>query len=276
MNAHIKRFNIEEWGRLFGTVFFSFVVGSVSLKAQTFSIYYIKGLSEQYEFIKPNDPYHGQVFTPIVKTGLGLQVQKERLIYEVAFVQNSIGVPSRLRYLNLTSTRREHWTIPENIMNSVNLGFGRKVVSTKHLSIDLISGLNLGYFNRDIRAFKNPQSPPPQRSESTFRYYDPADSSLVCSGFARGYFTSKANFSIPFKCAFNLNIWRLGVAIIPFFELGLNNYYKMTHSYYLPTRKHNGYMVTKLNGTNYGLNFRITYKLFELEVLKPKIKNLLN
>lgn len=271
MNALIKK-----WYRLISTTTFILIIGQITLKAQTFSIYYTKGLSEQFEFITPNDPYHGQVLTLIVKTGVGLQMQKERLIYEVAFIQNSIGVPSRLRYLNLASTKREHWTSPENIMNSANLHIGKRIVSKKHFTIDVFSGLNLGYFNKDIRAFKNPQSPPPQRIESRHNYYNTTDSSLVYSGFARGYFTSKANFSIPLKCALNLSVWRLGVSIIPFFELGLNNYYKMTQSYYIPEIDYRGYAVTKLNGTNYGINFRVTYKLFDLEVLKPKIKSLLN
>ena len=50
----------------------------------------------------------------------------------------------------------------------------------------------------------------------------------------------------------------------------------MTQSYYIPEIDYKGYAVTKLNGTNYGINFRVTYKLFDLEVLKPKIKSLLN
>ena len=271
MNALIKK-----WYRLISTMTFILIIGQITLKAQTFSIYYTKGLSEQFEFITPNDPYHGQVLTLIVKTGVGLQMQKENFIYELGFNQKIIDVPFQLRYLNLESARVEHWTNPENIMNSANLHIGKRIVSKKHFTIDVFSGLNLGYFDKEIRAYKNPKTPPNQRLESIHSYSNPMDSLIAYSSFSRGYFTSKANFSIPLKCALNLSVWRLGVSIIPFFELGLNNYYKMTQSYYIPEIDYKGYAVTKLNGTNYGINFRVTYKLFDLEVLKPKIKSLLN
>lgn len=245
------------------STFLFFISVHLISNSQNLNFFIEKGISEQIEFNKPKNPYHGQVLSLMFKNQIGFQLEKNNSIFLISYVHNSVDIPTTLRYLNSESTRNSHDTSPENIMNQICLGYGKILLAKPNVSIDILSGINLGFFNKDIKSFKKPSSPPSQRTESINEIISSNNSSLIYSSFSMGYFTNKANFTIPVKIPFSFYHKRIEFSLIPFFELGLNTYHKMTLSYYIPNENVKGYSVSKSNGTNYGLSFRISCMLFK-------------
>jgi hypothetical protein len=227
---------------------------------QSIKLYIGKGISEQVEFIKGKDQYHGQTLSLGFKNTFGIEFKNENTIYQIGYTRYDVGIPINLRYLNSPSTKNAHYTSDGNIAQSISLGYGKNIVFRKYFSIDIFSGFNFGLF-KDIKAYKNPKSPPPQRSETYSTVISAIDSSLKYSSYSMDYFTSKIITGIPLNFNLNFKIKNFGISLIPFFELGLNNFHRLKCSYYIPAKNLHGYAVSKSNGTNYGINFRASYSI---------------
>lgn len=234
---------------------------NINLLAQSVKLYFDIGVSEQIEFLKGKDSRHGQTLSFGNRRTYGLELNKAKSIFQLGYTKYDVAIPFDLRYLNHSSTKYWHTTSDGNTSHFICFGYGRKISSKKFFSLDIFSGLNFGLFNNDIKSYKNPKSRPPQRIESYTTINSWIDSSLIFSSASMGYFTSKVISSIPLNFNFNFQLRNFGLSIIPFFELGLNNFFRLEYSYYIPPENIHGYAVSKSNGTNYGINFRASYSI---------------
>ena len=99
---------------------------------QSIKLYIGKGISEQVEFIKGKDQYHGQTLSLGFKNTFGIEFKNENTIYQIGYTRYDVGIPINLRYLNSPSTKNAHYTSDGNIAQSISLGYGKNIVFRKY------------------------------------------------------------------------------------------------------------------------------------------------